>query len=66
MPAITAAASIIVLGEPLNAAIVGGIVLTIAGLVLSQWQPTSKRETGSGDAPGPASCAEDGQKAEGA
>lgn len=66
VPAITAAASIIVLGEPLNAAIVGGIALTIAGLVLSQWQPTSKRETGSGDAPGPASCAEDGQKAEGA
>lgn len=36
VPAITAAASIAVLGEPLTAPIVGGIALTIAGLVVSQ------------------------------
>ena len=66
VPAITAAASIAVLGEPLNAAIVVGIGLTIAGLVLSQWQPTAKREDDPGEASAPTSCAEAEQKAEGA
>ena len=36
VPAITAAASIIILGEPLTLPIVFGILLTIAGLLLSQ------------------------------
>lgn len=36
VPAITATASILILGEPLNALIVTGIALTIAGLALSQ------------------------------
>lgn len=36
VPAITATASVLVLGEPLNALIVTGIALTIAGLALSQ------------------------------
>lgn len=36
VPAITATASIILLGEPLNALILVGICLTIAGLLLSQ------------------------------
>ena len=66
VPAITAAASIAVLGEPLNAAIVVGIGLTIAGLVLSQWQPTAKHEDDLGDATTPTSCAEAEQEAEGA
>lgn len=39
VPAITAAASIIVLGEPLNVTIVAGIALTIGGLLLSQKHP---------------------------
>lgn len=38
VPAITATASILVLGEPLNAAIVLGVALTITGLLLSQWK----------------------------
>lgn len=36
VPAITATASIILLGEPLTLPIVAGLVLTIAGLILSQ------------------------------
>lgn len=36
VPAITATASIILLGEPLNAPIVLGLVMTIGGLLLSQ------------------------------
>ncbi len=36
VPAITATASVIILGEPLNAPIVAGLVMTIAGLLLSQ------------------------------
>ena len=36
VPAITAVASILLIGEPLTAPIVGGLGLTIAGLVLSQ------------------------------
>lgn len=36
VPAITATASVLVLGEPLNALIVAGVALTIAGLALSQ------------------------------
>ena len=36
VPAITATASIILLGEPLTVPIVTGLALTIAGLVLSQ------------------------------
>lgn len=39
VPAITAAASILILGEPLTAPIVCGITLTIAGLLLSQKRP---------------------------
>ena len=36
VPAITATASIILLGEPLTLPIIAGLVLTIAGLILSQ------------------------------
>lgn len=36
VPAITATTSIIVLGEPLTPAIIGGVALTIAGLAVSQ------------------------------
>lgn len=36
VPVITAGASVLVLGEPLNGLIVGGICLTIGGLILSQ------------------------------
>ena len=39
VPAITATASIIVLGEPLTTSIILGVALTIAGLVLSQSNP---------------------------
>lgn len=38
VPAITATASILILGEPLNALIVVGVVMTIAGLFLSQYR----------------------------
>ena len=40
VPAITATASILILGEPLNALIVTGIALTIVGLALSQSKKT--------------------------
>lgn len=36
VPAITTTASILLLGEPLNALIVAGLVMTIGGLLLSQ------------------------------
>ncbi len=36
VPAITATASILLLGEPLNALIVAGVLMTVAGLLLSQ------------------------------
>ena len=36
VPAITATAAIILLGEPLNAPVVIGVVMTIAGLLVSQ------------------------------
>lgn len=36
VPAITATASVVILGEPLNALIVAGLAMTIAGLLLSQ------------------------------
>lgn len=36
VPAITATASILILGEPLNAPIILGLAMTIAGLLLSQ------------------------------
>ncbi len=36
VPAITATASILILGEPLNAPVVSGLAMTIAGLLLSQ------------------------------
>ena len=36
VPAITATASILLLGEPLNAPIVAGVLMTVAGLLLSQ------------------------------
>lgn len=39
VPAVTTATSVVVLGEPLTFAIVFGIALTIAGLVLSQSKP---------------------------
>lgn len=39
VPAITATASIIILGEPLTPAIAIGVTLTIAGLILSQSRP---------------------------
>lgn len=39
VPAITATASILVLGEPLTVPIVAGLLLTIGGLALSQWTP---------------------------
>lgn len=39
VPAITATASILILGEPLNAAIILGVLLTITGLLLSQGKP---------------------------
>ncbi len=42
VPAITAAASALILGEPITAAIVGGLLLTIAGLVLSQKGSSAK------------------------
>ncbi len=40
VPAITAAASIIILGEPVTLTILLGLVLTIAGLLLSQMKTT--------------------------
>jgi drug/metabolite transporter (DMT)-like permease len=43
VPAITATASILILGEPLNAGVVGGLGLTVFGLFLSQ-QKTSERK----------------------
>ena len=43
MPALTGTASVIVLGEPLTAPIVGGLGLTIAGLALSNRSHTKKR-----------------------
>ena len=43
VPAITATASILILGEPLNAPIILGLAMTIAGLLLSQKR---KRTTG--------------------
>ncbi|MDE8702932.1 DMT family transporter [Adlercreutzia equolifaciens] len=42
VPAITATASILILGEPLNALIVSGIALTIVGLALSQSKKTKR------------------------
>lgn len=45
VPAITATASILVLGEPLNAAIVLGVALTITGLLLSQWKGSRNAPT---------------------
>ena len=42
VPAITATASILILGEPLNALIVTGIALTIVGLALSQSKKTKR------------------------
>lgn len=41
VPAITATASVLILGEPLNAPIVLGLAMTIAGLLLSR---KTKRE----------------------
>ncbi len=41
VPAITATASVLILGEPLNAFIVGGLLLTIGGLILSQKKSVS-------------------------
>lgn len=41
VPAITTTSSILILGEPLNAPIILGLVTTIAGLLLSQ-----KRDAG--------------------
>lgn len=43
VPAITATASILILGEPLNALIVSGIALTSVGLALSQSKKTKER-----------------------
>ena len=40
VPAITATASILILGEPLNAPIILGLTMTIAGLLLSQKRNT--------------------------
>lgn len=45
VPAITATASIIILGEPLTIPIILGVALTIAGLILSQSRPRSMRYT---------------------
>ena len=36
VPAITATASVLLLGEPLNLPIVAGVLMTVAGLLLSQ------------------------------
>lgn len=42
VPAITATASILLIGEPLNALIVSGVFMTVAGLLLSQGrEPTA-------------------------
>ena len=43
VPAITATASILILGEPLNAPIILGLAMTIAGLLLSQKRSANKR-----------------------
>ncbi|MEF2657721.1 MAG: DMT family transporter, partial [Eggerthellaceae bacterium] len=43
VPAITATASILILGEPLNAPIILGLAMTIIGLLLSQKRSTNKR-----------------------
>jgi drug/metabolite transporter (DMT)-like permease len=43
VPALTGTASVIVLGEPLTASIVGGLGLTIAGLALSNRSHEKKR-----------------------
>lgn len=43
VPAITATASILILGEPLNAPIVLGLAMTIAGLLLSQKRSANKK-----------------------
>ncbi|MEY8406151.1 hypothetical protein [Adlercreutzia muris] len=43
VPALTGTASVIVLGEPLAAPIVGGLGLTIAGLALSNRSHEKKR-----------------------
>ena len=43
VPALTGTASVIVLGEPLTAPIVGGLGLTIAGLALSNRSHEKKR-----------------------
>lgn len=40
VPAITAVASILILGEPLTSTIVVGVMLTITGLILSQSKPS--------------------------
>ncbi len=36
VPAITATASVLILGEPMNLPIVAGVAMTIGGLILSQ------------------------------
>lgn len=43
VPAITATASILILGEPLNAPIILGLAMTIAGLLLSQKRSANKK-----------------------
>lgn len=43
VPAITATVSILILGEPLNAPIILGLAMTIAGLLLSQKRSANKR-----------------------
>ena len=46
VPAITAAASVLLLGEPLNGWIVAGIAMTIGGLALSQGRGGDGRPSG--------------------
>lgn len=54
VPAITATASILLLGEPLNAPIVIGVAMTVAGLLLSQGRgrPAPLARNGTGGAGG--------------
>lgn len=50
VPAITAVSSIAILGEPLTAGVIAGVILTIAGLILSQKRssgnPTAREDNG--------------------
>ncbi len=46
VPAITATASVLILGEPMNLPIVAGVAMTIGGLILSQGRSTDPDDSG--------------------